>query len=430
QLEEHIMRYREDVDREREERNYFQLERDQVHTFWGITDRPLEEKMSIGKNLDKDTEDDEQHHQVEIKVYKQKIKHLLCEHQNMIAELKADRLVSIEAVQKEQEQLVAELHQEMKAAMVDKEKLDSENIVTELEMKHDEEKTKRRNNWEEQLREIKAKYEKKTELQKQELDNMSKNENTEAGDGWSNHITTLIEDNYKALSDVVDLTKSMTEEMGSTDMKKLQFEHICLLSRTGGDLTQLLRAKRHDTKLAKEAKEEAAQEEKNTKKYSIEKVTNQHNIRQDLNDLAWDYEAMEQKFSKLQLERDEVYKIFTQNIEKVQHKASVKSAVLERKLGALTDSVETTQAQLSSVLSVSNMDQTAQSGIKHKIQRQEKQAVKKTAKGTQRDYRTQVGGVQEERVKGGRESDGETESGTQKEVSSECADIAELEMLA
>lgn len=64
-----------------------------------------------------------------------------------------------------------------------------------------------------------------------------------------------------------------------------------------------------------------------------------------------------------------------------------------------------------------------------KTQRQEKQVAKQTAKSTQRDNRTQVGGVQEERVKG-RESDGETESGTQKEVSSECADIAKLEMLA
>lgn len=49
-----------------------------------------------------------------------------------------------------------------------------------------------------------------------------------------------------------------------------------------------------------------------------------------------------------------------------------------------------------------------------------------TAKSTER---TQVGGVQEERVKGG-ESDAETESGTQKEVSSECVYTAELDMLA
>lgn len=64
--------------------------------------------------------------------------------------------------------------------------------------------------------------------------------------------------------------------------------------------------------------------------------------------------------TQLQLEGDD--------IEKVQHNASVKSGVLERKLLALTDSVETTQAQLSSVRSVSNMDQTALSGIKHKSQ--------------------------------------------------------------
>lgn len=62
------------------------------------------------------------------------MKHLLCEHQNTISELKADRLISIEAVQKEQEQLEAELRKEMKAAMVGKEKLDNENLVTQLEM--------------------------------------------------------------------------------------------------------------------------------------------------------------------------------------------------------------------------------------------------------------------------------------------------------
>ncbi len=68
QLEEHIVRLREELDREREERNYFQLERDKIHTFWEITDRQLEEVKAERKNLDKDIEDDEGRHQVEIKV--------------------------------------------------------------------------------------------------------------------------------------------------------------------------------------------------------------------------------------------------------------------------------------------------------------------------------------------------------------------------
>lgn len=68
QLEEHIIRLREELDREREERNYFQLERDKIHTFWEITERQLEEVKAELKNLDKDLEEDEGRHQVDIKV--------------------------------------------------------------------------------------------------------------------------------------------------------------------------------------------------------------------------------------------------------------------------------------------------------------------------------------------------------------------------
>ncbi len=62
------------------------------------------------------------------------MKHLLCEHQNTISELKADGLVSTEVLKKEQEQLEAELHKEMKAIMVDIKQLDNENLVKELEL--------------------------------------------------------------------------------------------------------------------------------------------------------------------------------------------------------------------------------------------------------------------------------------------------------
>lgn len=62
------------------------------------------------------------------------MKHLLCEHQNTISELKAEGLVSTEVLQNEQEQLEAELHKEMEAIMVDMQRLDDEKIFRELEM--------------------------------------------------------------------------------------------------------------------------------------------------------------------------------------------------------------------------------------------------------------------------------------------------------
>jgi len=68
QLEEHVNRLREELDREREERNYFQLERDKVNTFWEITKRQLEEKRAELRNKDREMEDNEERHQIEIKV--------------------------------------------------------------------------------------------------------------------------------------------------------------------------------------------------------------------------------------------------------------------------------------------------------------------------------------------------------------------------
>ena len=62
-------RLREELDREREERNYFQLERDKVNTFWEITKRQLEEKRAELRNKDREMEDSEERHQIEIKVY-------------------------------------------------------------------------------------------------------------------------------------------------------------------------------------------------------------------------------------------------------------------------------------------------------------------------------------------------------------------------
>ena len=67
-LEEHIQRLREELDREREERNYFQLERDKVNTFWEITKRQHDEKKAELRNKDREMEDAEERHQIEIKV--------------------------------------------------------------------------------------------------------------------------------------------------------------------------------------------------------------------------------------------------------------------------------------------------------------------------------------------------------------------------
>ena len=79
--------------REREERNYYQLEKDRVQTFWEVASKQLDECRAEARVKDRELEEAEERHQMEVKVYKQKVKHLLYEKENHLADLKAENMV-------------------------------------------------------------------------------------------------------------------------------------------------------------------------------------------------------------------------------------------------------------------------------------------------------------------------------------------------
>lgn len=69
---------------------------------------------------------------------------------------------------------------------------------------------------------------------------------------------------------------------------------------------------------------------------------------------------------QIQQEREELYK--AQTIQVVQQKVDTKIELLEKRLKSITDSLERKHAQLCSVLSAPNMDQTALAGVASEIE--------------------------------------------------------------
>ena len=55
---------------------------DQINYFWIVEKKSLEDKKTDRRNKERELQDLEEKHQVEIKVYKQSVKHLLFEHQD------------------------------------------------------------------------------------------------------------------------------------------------------------------------------------------------------------------------------------------------------------------------------------------------------------------------------------------------------------
>ncbi len=110
QLESFVCRLQQELEREREERNFFQLETDKIRTFWEITRQELQEQRARlryfltmfyvfscsrsviftrnSRNKDRELENAEEKHQKEMKIYQQKVKHLMYEHQTQISEMK------------------------------------------------------------------------------------------------------------------------------------------------------------------------------------------------------------------------------------------------------------------------------------------------------------------------------------------------------
>ncbi|XP_045296059.1 dynein regulatory complex subunit 4 isoform X5 [Leopardus geoffroyi] len=87
-----------------------------------------------------------------------------------------------------------------------------------------------------------------------------------------------------------------------------------------------------------------------------------------LKDLQWEHEVLEQRFLKVQQERDELYRKFTAAILEVQQKVGFKNLVLERKLQALSAAVEKKEVQINEVLAASNLDPAALTLVSRKLE--------------------------------------------------------------
>ena len=160
QLEGHVGRLQAELQRERDERNFYQLERDRIDTFWEVTRKELEETRAEVRVKDRELEESEERHMMEVKVYKQKVKHLLYEQENNIAELKAENMVSLKVAREEwrqQEQNHLQDKQQLSRELHDKDK-EYTQLIRDIKLKQMEQVEELRSKFEEQAREMEHRY--------------------------------------------------------------------------------------------------------------------------------------------------------------------------------------------------------------------------------------------------------------------------------
>uniref|UniRef100_A0A8B9G9C4 Dynein regulatory complex subunit 4 n=1 Tax=Amazona collaria TaxID=241587 RepID=A0A8B9G9C4_9PSIT len=193
-LEKHTVHLREELDWEQEERNYFQLEHDMMHTLWEITRRQLEEKRVELCNEDREMEEQ---HQVEVRVYKQKVKHLLYKHQENLTELEGEGILSVK------------LAQEMELQK------DKCSLKVKL-VRNEQEITWLCNDSERQVRTcIKARYAEKMQVQIHDVEERK-----------NSHISELMMNHKKAFSDMKNYWHSCSQEQEQIKDLQKRVNHL------------------------------------------------------------------------------------------------------------------------------------------------------------------------------------------------------------
>ncbi|KAH8060073.1 positive regulation of protein localization to cilium [Aureococcus anophagefferens] len=219
--------YFKETQKEERDFNEFQQQREKLNYFW----IDLEEK-----------------HQVEIKVYKQRVKHLLYEHQNEITRRKTGAETALKLSQDDHRLDEVELKSDRRALKLElkETELTHDDFLKSLKQEHDRNITNLRHEFERKASEVQRNYEKKTKAVRERLEERRKRETLAIEHAKNVHIEALMKAHEKAFAEIknyyndithnnLDLIKSLKEEVGEMRRKEQQdekqMEHIAQENR-------------------------------------------------------------------------------------------------------------------------------------------------------------------------------------------------------
>ena len=138
----------------------FQDERQRINYFWIVSKKELDDKQAEQRNKEREFEDLKEKHQIEIKVYQQRVKHLLFQNLDKLTELKLESEVTLKNQEDEHWVQSRELKADVWALKVqEKEQLiRQEDYMWALQKDNNKKQSSIRAEYERLANEIKLKY--------------------------------------------------------------------------------------------------------------------------------------------------------------------------------------------------------------------------------------------------------------------------------
>lgn len=366
QLEAFAHRLKGEMDREREERNFFQMERDKLRTFWEITRAQLDEARAVVRNKDREVEVAHEMAELDIKNVMQQMKHLEYENQTRLCEMRAEFMTQMQQAQENhgaQEQEIMRDKRELREML--REKGDAQEMaLQEYKLFHCQALVAERTKFERELEEMLQHNETKFQAYVSSAGLRHRMELEEVEERKNDQIRKLIETHDQAYDELKTYHSQITSEhlalIGSlkeqvTELRQSAEKHEKSLtdltaenrrlqkplSQSNAELAELRNKMEHferDRLALARAKARCA---------TAEKLLDQH---------KWETEELRMQVAQIGEERDALKMRFEEAVLELQQKTGLKNVLLERKIALLEQETEKREAVFGEVLASAGLE--------------------------------------------------------------------------
>ncbi|XP_024133350.1 dynein regulatory complex subunit 4 [Oryzias melastigma] len=390
--EEGLLRLQEELDRVREEKRNFQLERDKYQSAWEISKEELEDTEARVRFKRRQTEEGRERHRAEISDYQQRLKNMLAEQSNSVSDLKKLNVSSSLLLRNQITEREVELckeYERLQAACRERKFL-KETSVRNLELKHQEELMKMSRHYERQLRDVADTFEvrRKNLLQRKQTQIQSKISSLDKA--IKARLDSLITDNLKKLG---ELQLAWDKEEEEEDPPSFEQQNKPLPKRKPPLRRKLLLEEKTEPEVQEKQFElQEPQQKHRLKDLMTRRRSRQKEIDKELREEMVKNEFLLQACIQLEQECSDLRRRGTESVLDIQQRSSVEEMRLQRRVAEMSEAVERTEVKLLSVLALTNTNQETRNDAAKRLQEifESKQAqmdsMKQTLEGDCKEY--------------------------------------------
>jgi len=358
-------------------RNYMQLERDQVATFYDITKKEVQELDLEIKAKDRDMEVMEDNHNVEVRVYIQKVRHLEYEHKNNVKQVDEEgdnsRFGETADHKKRTKGLVknkthykekTKEQQEINAAEIKALNERHSRALDKLREQFEGNLVKKNNSFQDKLVQLRKDLELRRKV---EIHEIEERKNLHINDLMQSHQKAFkqIKNYYNAITkDNLNLIKELKNEVASMKAKtETTKKKMVTISHENRRLTDPLKLAVKEVQALEAALKDR---EKDTLALTNAKAR-AHMLEKELIQAEAEYVELKNKFQRLEQERDELLGSFTETVRTVQRQSELHNLVMQKKLSVAASELDNHNEKLNQVVEAAQLDPVALQSMTQKL---------------------------------------------------------------